>query len=177
MADHPHTTRDTILGTVVGGLALAGLGKLTGVLPQVWDFIARVTRWTAHRAAQEYSLSLPLWVWLMLIAAVVLIPKFVKGRVRSALAKFEAGLVSESRQAPLTQLQTDIMAMFARENGRMLYGPQIASSLNINNLRAGAALDNLVERRFLDTEMNVLYGTGYLVTRAGRDYLLQTGQA
>ncbi len=41
MANREHPIRDGFLVTVGGGLVLSGLGKLSGIAPQVWDFIVR----------------------------------------------------------------------------------------------------------------------------------------
>ncbi len=101
----------------------------------------------------------------------------IKRKLRSNTERGEAGLARLLEKPDLSQIEADVMKLFARENGKMLYGPEIAYALSINNLRASDALDKLVERDFLDPEMNVLRGTGYNLTRTGRDYLLSTGLA
>lgn len=178
MAQQSHPVREGILATVVGGLILAGLGKLTGVVPQAWDLVWRPVLWLVHGAAQRYSLTLPLLVWLVLgVSALLLLLRFVRRQLRSNIAQFEAGTEQLAKEPSLNQLEADIMAIFAREDGRMLYIHQIAPTLGISNLRAEAVLDRLVALDFLDTSMNVLHGTSYLLTRAGREYLLDKGLA
>jgi hypothetical protein len=185
MAERSYPIRDGTLATVAGGIILAGLGKLTGVLPQIWDFAARMARSLFHGAAQKYSLTLPLFVWLILWAlALVWVVRRVRGRIHAhaeAEGRTDQALIRQPEptqaETELTQLEQEIMALFARNEGREMVGPIIAEALKVNNLRAEDAVESLVARNFLDEQHNAAYGTRFYVARAGRDYILKKGLA
>jgi Mn-dependent DtxR family transcriptional regulator len=57
-------------------------------------------------------------------------------------------------------------------DGQSIFLTDLASKLQVSQLRVGKALENLETTGFVAPEYNAVYGTKAALTRRGRDYIL-----
>jgi hypothetical protein len=170
------SVRDNALGSIIGGIVLAVLaaaaGKLTGWLPQLWDTGRRAVTWLSAMCVGKYSLTLPGWMWvigwvLLLLAARTLLRHWATDTTGETPTAFE--------WPSLGELEHSVMQALAQMDGQSVFLTDLSTKLQVSQLRLGKALENLQAVDLVAPEHNVPYGTKAVLTRRGRDYVLEKG--
>ncbi len=174
ISDHP--IRDGAISTVLGGVALAILGKLYGFMPQLWNGVAWVIGRIGKAASRPITLSLPVWGWLCLVAVTYVLTRWIKAS-RAHESNVPLKEAVPTPDPPLDALEAGIMRIFAAAGGSALPMQELVIQLRTNNLRASKALESLETRGLVGAQHNIMDGTRFQITRAGRDYLLDQNLA
>lgn len=166
--------RDNTIAAVLGGVILAGLLKISGFAPQLWNGIAAAVRWTLKSLVGRVSLTLPVWTWAIAWFVALLL---LRRLINQASSKGESATVPPPPAVVLQGLEDLVMRALAAKDGAPVGMNEIVARTRTTNLRAGEAVERLIARGFVQVQQNVIYGPSFHITRAGRDYLFAQGLA
>lgn len=166
-----HPVRDGTVATVLGGLILAGLGKVSGVVPQGWDFGALAVRALWNLLAYRIELAVPVWACILAIAAAVGVAGLVVW-IRRALADAETATDSLPE---LDEVESWAMQALARYDGGRVSVSTLARESGVAALRLDRAIERLEREKLVTLHQNYMHGTMLTPTRRGRDLLLTRG--
>lgn len=160
------TTVSTIAAAVVGGL----IAWVSGWLPAWWGFIQIAAAWIWSLV----SLLVPV---PLVILVILVLPIFIRiGRaVRHAFAQ-EAPAVPQAPAAPpLNDLERALLKLLAHADGRYVKFEDAADHLGSSRLLLERACEALYQRGFIEPHQHVLHGAQILLTRTGRDFVIEQG--
>lgn len=83
--------------------------------------------------------------------------------------------VQESPEPELDDVQTKIMHLFANLDGGRLTRGDISQTLRVSTLLADRALEQLENIALITDDQKYLYGTVFVLTIKGRDFVLDRG--
>lgn len=185
MADSSLTLRNTIIGTVIGGLILSIILWLIGFLPTVW-------RWFIHSLITIWdwvTIDLTIPTWLLSILIILALPTLwrIWLRIVSYTIPIEESEITSapadekplpiSISAQLSQNELSALRVLADVDGRYLYLPKVADGIKQNQLRTQQALDSLISKGFVYDSLNYVHGTSYGLSEKGRDLVIELGYA
>jgi hypothetical protein len=185
LADKSHTLRNTIIGTVVGGLILSFVLWLVGFLPAVWAWLVNIfkTIWgwvTADLATPVWLLSmliifsLPV-LWRIGLKTVSFIIPAKENEITSTSVNGEP--VPQNIASQLSENELLVLRALAAEDGGSAHLDTIASRIRQNQLRTEQTLDSLLRKGLIHDSFNYIYDTSYYLSDRGRDLVIELGYA
>lgn len=172
-----HPIRDGTIATVLGGVLLAALGKVVGIVPQAWNGIVAVLSMAWSALSHSVTVSLPVWGWTLALLTLISVWRVLHARSAAQDTNVQSDVIVTSADDELTGLDLEVMRLFARRDGRPLTLEDVVAQLSTNRLRASKSLELLEQRHLLDIEENYMHGARYHLTGGGRDYLIERGLA
>ena len=178
MKEHSNTLRNTIIGTVVGGLLVSLILWLVGFLPTVWNWIAKAIvifwGWLTSNA------SIP--IWLVLITMVLILPTFIRiyhyYRQNTQTPQTNTNVQDEIEpEEQFNELEMKVLHVLSRADGERITVHDVSKRAKESQIRAKHALDTLNEKGLLQLSFNYMYGTGYFLNRHGRELVIDLGMA
>lgn len=174
--EHSNVVAGTI-ATVIGGLILAGLTWLGGLLPAVWNGIVSGLSWVW--SIVSYQASLPVGLLFMAATALFLVGYFLS-RKRSASPKPGAASANphtaeKTEVAEFSQLERGVVRVLANADGSWLRIQDIADQLRTSNLIIEQAIEKLYANDMIRDSHNYIYGTSFRLSSKGRDYAISQG--
>lgn len=162
----------TTVAGVVSTLAVAVLTWLFGFWPSVWQWLV--------------ATSVALWAWLTFTVpiplSIVLLALFVglfairRSFFSQAGPQPAAGSPAPSVEEPaLAVAELSIISLLARVDGQWLGVENIASGVQLTRLAAERSLERLMRLGYLLDRHNMIHGTSFRLSSAGRDYALDHG--
>jgi len=185
MTSDKHPIRNGIIATVLGGLLLTGILKLFGVVGTVLRFTFSTIR--NIPGILTTRLAIPVWLLALILSFAVIL---AFRRIRTTLmdlvdessttpvpytAAEPEPAVQEQPELQLDELQAKIMAIYAVQDGGNFAQQQLSKRCETNMLRTSKAIDGLVALGLLGEAHDYIYGISYVLTRGGRDFLIDKG--
>jgi hypothetical protein len=155
----------TVVGTVLGTVAVSVLGKLAGAWPTI-------------RSGITYPIQVPavllvLGLSLLVVALAFLLYLQVRTHAAAAraLAIFNAHPASV---APLSDNENKVVAVLAAADGKRLYVSQVAERARLSNLLTQQAISSLSGRDFVNDSL-AMGGALFFLSAKGVDYAVSRG--
>lgn len=168
--------RNQILATVIGGVILAALGWVGGVLPTIgnWIVLAVSTIWFLIKA------EVPIPIGFLILLAVPMLwcgYKFLQSSEKSRAASDVpvVALNTAIQAQPMSPLEDKVLRAFVRLDGRRLQMNDLVHLVREKKLLIDQALDSLRSRGYIDVTHNYVHGTYYFLTTKGRDVVIRLG--
>jgi hypothetical protein len=172
-----HMLRNSILATVIGGLILSFILWLIGLLPAILDRLWAIFRKFGGFIAGEASI--PTWLLGLLVilafsGAMVFLKRIFPTR-KMELQKESS--ISLKQKVELSELERKVLLVLARADGDAIYLDSISRSVGENRLRTTKALESLFDKKLISDRHNAIYGTSFVLSRSGRDLVIDLGIA
>jgi len=155
----------TVVGTVLGTVAVSVLGKVAGAWPTI-------------RSGITYPIQVPavllvLGLSLLIVALVFLLYLQVRTHAAAAraLAIFNA---HPAPVAPLSDNENKVVAVLAAADGKRLYVSQVAERARLSNLLTQQAISSLSGRDFVNDSL-AMGGALFFLSAKGVDYAVSRG--
>ena len=170
--------RNTVIGTVVGGLLLAFilwvLDLLKPGLRAIWNILQTLVGLLAT------TIEVPVWLALLVAASL--------GALSLAILKLRAErktLLTPGSVVPaegdgsstisldgLKESDRSMLSVLFAADGDRVDVPALAEITSSSKLEVESAMERLAKRGFVDVHYNYVYGTSWTLTPEGRDKLL-----
>lgn len=153
----------TVVGTVLGTIAVSVLGKLAGAWPTI-------------RSGITYPVQVPA---VLLVLGLSLLAVVLYFQVRTHAAAVRALAISNAHPAPapvapLSDNENKVVAVLAAADGDHLYLKQIAERAGLSNLLAQQAISSLLGRDFVHDSI-VMGGALFFLSTTGVNYAVSRG--
>jgi len=167
--------RNTVVGTVVGGLILSLIQWLTGLLTPVSNWLKEtvVKLW----AVILIQVAVPVWLIAILVAAsatLLLRYRNVLFQRREEIKRIPTPIHSAAKQA-LNDKEKKILVFHAEmEIGYVMTASEVATEFKIHREEAQYYLDQLQDRGYIQKTSEADTGEdGFQLTKNGRSYLVE----
>lgn len=152
---------------VVGGV----IGWIGGWLPALWEGIAAASVW----AWSLLTLSVPVPLAILAILVLPFVIRFVRA-ARWIFTKQETPANPAAPAEPeLSELELGLLRLLARGDGAHVHFDDAAVHLATPRLVLQKMCEGLTMRGYIEPENDRVWGTHIVLTRRGRDFVIEHG--
>ena len=171
MAHSKHTIRNIIIGSVIAGVILFYLLPLDKFFIRIWEWlrVAVLFLW------KILSFKIPIWI---IITIAITIWIYINYKKQKHLNKKITKDISQyTQEIEFSELELKVIHALSLKDGGHMYLREIATTINVNKIRTQQAIENLIEKGFIQYNLNYVYGTSFYLNSNGRDLAIRKGFA
>jgi hypothetical protein len=171
VAETSGTVKNAVLTAIVTAVVGGVISWIAGWLPALWEAASAAATWTW--ALLTYAVPVPL-----AILALLALPWLVLGAawVANLLEKKQPrSAATAPAEAPLGDLELQLLRLLARADGRYVSFENAADHLHTSRLLLQRACEELHRRDLIEPHQDVLHGPQIGLTREGREFVIKEG--